>query len=38
VHPSVKGMHVNVMNYHNFREVYLDPDWEQAKPNSGQGE
>ena len=31
VHPAVKGMYNNVMNYHNFRQVYLDPDWEQSE-------
>ena len=36
VHPSVKGMYDNVMNYHNFRQVYLDPDWEKNTGGSGE--
>ncbi len=36
VHPAVRGMYDNIMNYHNFRQVYLDPDWD--KDNSAGGE
>lgn len=27
-HPSLKGVPTNIMNYHNFRYTYLDPDWQ----------
>ncbi len=27
-HPSLVGLPPNLMNYYNFRDVYLDPDWE----------
>ncbi len=33
VHPSVKGMASNVMNYHNFRDVYLEPEESNRQEN-----
>ncbi len=31
IHPSVNGMPPNIMNYYNWRYVYLDADW-RAEP------
>lgn len=28
-HPSLIGLPPNLMNFYNFRDVWLDPDWEQ---------
>ena len=36
VHPSVKGMYNNVMDYHNFRQVYLDPEWQHNTGAAGE--
>ncbi|NND81124.1 MAG: peptide ABC transporter substrate-binding protein [Gammaproteobacteria bacterium] len=31
-HPAVRGMPPNIMSYYNWRYVWLDPDWSDAKP------
>jgi len=34
IHPSVDGMPTNIINYLNFRDISLNPDWNNDKASS----